>query len=314
MRILITGAGGFAGAHLARALAAEGHEITGAVRDTAARGVPGGAARMDLTDPASVEETVAKARPDEIYHLAGVSAPSEAAQNPKWAFDVNMGGTLNILAAAARHAPGCATLVVSSSEVYGLVTAGDLPLTERQPLRPVSAYAYTKLAAERVAALYAERSGLRVVTVRPFNHTGPGQDTRFVAPAFARQIALIEAGRAEPVVTTGALDAGRDFLDVRDVARAYVAAMRNGVNGEVYNICSGKPVTPREILDALLALSTVRGIACKVDPARSRPSDNPSVFGDATALTARSGWLPEIPLERTLRDLLVHERALTQGG
>lgn len=311
MRILITGAGGFAGAHLARALAAD-NELTGAVRDVAPRDFPGGVVRMDLTDPSSVEEAVAKVRPDEIYHLGGVSAPSEAAQNPKWAFDVNMGGVFNILSAAARHAPGCATLVVSSSEVYGRVDAGDLPLTERQPLRPAGAYAYTKLAGERAATLCAERDGLRVVIVRPFNHTGPGQDTRFVAPAFARQIALIEAGRAEPVVTTGNLDAGRDFLDVRDVARAYVAALRQGVSGEVYNICSGKPVTPREILETLFSLSTVKNIARKVDPARGRPSDNPSVFGDATALTARSGWRPEIPLERTLRDLLIHERVLAR--
>ncbi|MCE2538972.1 MAG: GDP-mannose 4,6-dehydratase, partial [Acidobacteria bacterium] len=178
---------------------------------------------------------------------------------------------------------------------------------EDAEIGPVSPYGLSKLAQEMLAARYAA-DGLGVIRTRSFTHIGPGQNPSYAASSFARQIARIEAGRAEPVLRVGDLDARRDLLDVRDTVRAYRGLMEQGTSGAVYNVCSGAAHPMREVLERLVSLTGIP-IEVRVDPARLRPSDYPVLCGDRSRITADVGWAPRIPLSETLRDLLDHWRA-----
>jgi GDP-4-dehydro-6-deoxy-D-mannose reductase len=226
-------------------------------------------------------------------------------EDPEPTYQTNVMGTLHLLDALRRHAPGARALVVSSAEVYGGLTT---PLPESTPLSPASPYAASKAAAEMIAIQHHRAYGLQVVRARSFAHTGPGQTARFAVSAFARQIARIEVARQAPVLAVGNLAARRDFLDVRDVARAYLALLHLGEAGEVYNVCSGRAVALQELLDGLLALARV-GIDVEHDPALDRPVDVPELRGDPTRIMAATGWRPEVPLQQTLSDVLTYWRA-----
>jgi GDP-4-dehydro-6-deoxy-D-mannose reductase len=191
-------------------------------------------------------------------------------------------------------------LITGSAQVYGTHAEA---ITEDAPIAPANPYGVTKLAQELTAAA----SGLPVLLARPFNHAGPRQSPAYVSSAFAQQIAVIEAGRAEPVIRVGNLESKRDLTDVRDTVRAYQALVESGVPGRPYNVCSGRALGMREILDILLSLARVR-VRIEVDPARLRPSDNPTILGSHARLTADTGWRPEIPIEQTLSDLLDYWR------
>jgi len=306
MKILITGASGFVGRHLAQLLARSGAgELFGTYRTTEP---PAGAAfiprRLDLGDFDDTLALVRDLRPDRVYHLAAMSFPPAAGNDRLAAYDSNFQATLHLLEALAREAPNSRTLLVSSAEVYGKVDPAENPVSETRQPEPRTAYSASKQCAEIAARQFAAQPGLKVVIARPFNHTGPGQNEKFVAPAFAMQIARIEQGLQEPVVVTGNLDAERDFLDVRDVVAAYPSLLERGSPGEAYNICSGKPTGIGRILEMLLAMSGKPGAATAIDPARQRPSENPRVYGDNTKLFRLAGWAPSLPLERTLFDLL----------
>jgi GDP-4-dehydro-6-deoxy-D-mannose reductase len=181
-----------------------------------------------------------------------------------------------------------------------------MPLAESAPLQPENPYAASKVAAETYAAVWWRLYGLDVVIARPFNHIGPGQDARFVVPSFARQLAEIAAG-APPLLSVGNLDAQRDFLDVRDVAGAYVALLANGRAGGVYNVCSGRAVAIREVLRQLITIARVP-VEVRDDPERLRPSDIPVLRGDASALRAETGWSPAFSLAASLRDIYADAR------
>lgn len=304
-RILITGAGGFAGRYLVNLLANEGAEVFGIYHENPpGEDVPGKHIKADIENYEELASLIGDISPDEVYHLAAVSFMPDAEADRLRAYRTNVQGGWNLLEAVASKAPGAATLYVSTSEVYGKVDPSENPVTEDRPINPVTAYATTKSCMETVCRQYVRDPGIRVVIARPFNHTGPGQSDKFVAPAFASQVAKIEAGMMEPVIRTGSLDARRDFTDVRDVVRAYPDIMRKGENGGVYNICSGKPVEIKKILDILLGLCARAEIKHEFDPARMRPSENPVVYGSCAALEKISGWRPSIPLERTLADML----------
>ncbi|MCK4231535.1 GDP-mannose 4,6-dehydratase, partial [candidate division WOR-3 bacterium] len=193
--------------------------------------------------------------------------------------------------------------IAGSSEEYGLVHPDEVPIAETNPLRPLSPYGVSKVAQDLLAFQYFKSYGLKVIRTRAFNHTGPRRGEVFATSNFARQIVMIEKGKAEPLIRVGNLDAVRDFSDVRDIARAYTLALEKGEPGEVYNICSGKGLKIRQLLDMLLAQSKV-DIEIKEDPARMRPSDVGFLIGDATRFRAKTGWKPEIPFEQTLADLL----------
>ena len=199
-------------------------------------------------------------------------------------------------------------LAVGSSEEYGLVCEGELPIRETNPLRPLSPYAVSKVAQDLMGYQYFKSYGLWIVRARAFNHTGPRRGDVFVESTFARQVAGIEAGLSEPSVRVGDLKPRRDYSDVRDIVRGYWLLLERGEPGEVYNLCSGRSWSIQQVLDLLLARSTVKGIAVTVDPARLRPSDVMVLEGDPAKIEKATGWRTEIPFERTLTELLDYWR------
>ena len=299
MRVLITGATGFVGLHLIRHLlrTAPDSHITGttlslpeAVADPRLRLV-----RCDLTARGGedIRRLVAETAPDHVYHLAGVS--SGAAADPAAVQGGNDAATRLLLAALAAEAPQAQCLFTSTGYVYGPCDP-HRPARETDPLRPAGLYAQSK----RDAELLAQDAG--AVITRAFNHTGPGQTDGFAVSAFARQIAEIERGLRPPQISVGNLDARRDFLDVRDVVRAY-ASLLEGPAAGTYNVCRGHAISLQSVLEDLLALASVP-ITIAADPARMRPNDFPLSVGDPAKLTALTGWQPEIPWAQTLKDTL----------
>jgi GDP-4-dehydro-6-deoxy-D-mannose reductase len=305
MRVLILGITGFAGRYLAKELEKTGREVVGAARrvpdsgrDEAGRTL----LRCDVTEPAEIAATLAAARADAVVMLAGMASPPAAQRDPSAAFLVHALGTVHVLAAAGRLEPRPRVLLVTSSEAYGEVREGELPVTEETPLRPASVYAASKASADLAARAFALSEKLDVVRVRSFNHTGPGQRPDFVCPDFARQVAEIAAGRRAAVMEVGNIDVERDFSDVRDVARGYVAALERGRTGEVYNLCSGRPRSIRSILEELFAIAGVRP-EIRVAPERVRPHEVPAYWGSPAKAEAELGWRPEIPWAQTVADL-----------
>ena len=301
---LITGATGFAGGHLLERLVSQG----ASVHAWAHRKLPAGTAgptvtwtAVDLLDRAAVRDALRIANPSLIYHCAGAADVHGAWQAPATALRVNVMGTHHLVEAARELSPSCRVLVTGSAMVY---RPQNTALTEDDPVGPATPYGVSKLAQELTAAA----STLPVLLVRPFNHAGPRQSPSYSTSAFAQQIADIEAGRREPVLHVGNLDARRDITDVRDTVRAYQALADRGQPGLPYNVCSGRAHTMRSLLDILLSFARVR-VRVEVDPARLRPSDNPVILGSHARLTRDTGWTPEIPIERTLSDLLEYWRS-----
>lgn len=306
LRVLLTGGRGFVGRRLAALIAAE--EPGWRVVSPGGPGCHGGE-RLDVTDPHAVNAWVNKHRPDVVVHLAAITAVPSAAKDPRAAWDVNLGGALNIVLALQRHAPAAHLMLVSTAEVYGASLGGAAPADESTLLQPLNAYAASKAAADLLVR-QAAAEGLPACVMRPFNHTGPGQSEAFVAPAFAAQIARIEAGLQPPVLHVGGLDDARDFLDVDDVAAAYLAVLRQRdglAPGEVFNVASGRATRVRTVLEILLAHACTP-VEVRVDAARLRPTAPRQVVGDASHLRARTGWAPRRDLERTLLDLLEDQR------
>jgi GDP-4-dehydro-6-deoxy-D-mannose reductase len=296
LRALVTGGSGFVGHHLVALLQAEGDEVITCDRSP----IPGGEV-LDITDADATTALVRKVAPEVIYHLAGWADVGGSWRAPVEAFRANAEGTLNVLQAATDVGVD-RVLAVSSADVYGAVSEAELPLTEDSPLRPASPYAASKVAADYLGLQAFLGRKLPVLRVRAFNHLGPGQTDKFVAPALASRIARNEIEGGD-VITIGNLSARRDFTDVRDVVRAYRLLVEHGEPGEVYNVCSGRDVAVQELADQLLAMAR-RPMRFESDPELLRPVDVPVLRGDHSRLTAATGWQPEIPLSRTLTDLL----------
>jgi GDP-4-dehydro-6-deoxy-D-mannose reductase len=320
VRLLVTGAGGFVGAHLLAHLRqarpdADLHGIVLPGGGPAGESASAGATvhEADLEDPTQAAVAVEEARPDRIFHLAGQSSVHRSWDDPGATLRANVLGIVNVLDAARRLGLRPAALVVGSADEYGPASPEEQPLRESAPLRPASPYAVSKVAQAALALLYGPAGGMRVVVTRTFPHTGPGRGEAFAESSFARQIAEIEAGRRPAVVEVGNLDAVRDFADVRDVVRAYDLLIENGEPGEVYNVCTGRGRRIGELLDALVALSTVR-VDVRVDAARLRAADVSVLVGDPSKLRSATGWQPRIPLEQTLRDLLEDWRARVRSA
>ena len=311
----MTGAGGFAGHHLLDYLAAAtGWELYGNRHSTSV-GQGQGQVRWvaaDLTDRAQAVEMVEQVRPDYVFHLAAQSNVQIAFKEPEATIMNNVVGQLNLLDALRAHVPEARVLVVGSSEQYGMVRPEDIPIDEETPFRPNNPYAVSKIAQDALALQYFLAYGQKTIRVRPFNHIGPGQTELFVAAAFARQVARIEAGQQEPVIYVGNLDAERDFTDARDMIRAYYLAITEGEPGEVYNIGSGRGRTIQWLLDSLVGMSNVE-VEVKQDPSRMRPSDIPTLVSDNTRFHTLTGWEPKIPLDQTLLDVLDYWRAKVRG-
>jgi GDP-4-dehydro-6-deoxy-D-mannose reductase len=298
-RLLITGAGSFTARHLVALLRASrpalevwGTDLTDAVPE----GVRGVAA--DLTRPEEVRALLAEARPVRVLHLAGVSTP-----DPERCYAVNLDGTRRLLEACAALTPAPSVVMVSSAAVYGLTRPEETPVREETPLRPVTPYGASKAAAE-IAALSMHRRGLVPVTVvRPFNLVGPGLGPGFAPSDFVAQALALRDG-GEATIRVGNLEPRRDFVDVRDAARAYLDLLaRDDLRGRVFNLASGRPVAVRALLDQVLVATGVTARVV-VDPGRVRPVEVLEQVGDPAALRAAIGWTSTIPLERSLADMV----------
>jgi GDP-4-dehydro-6-deoxy-D-mannose reductase len=315
MRVLITGITGFAGSHLAEHILARhpGVEVWGICRwRSRMENIAPIRDRIklmeaDLKDMASLERVLAEARPDRIFHLAAQSYVPASWNYPAETFTINAVGQVNLFEALRRLELSPRIQVAGSSEEYGRVFPHEVPMKETNPLRPLSPYAVSKVAQDLLAYQYFMSYGLPIVRTRGFNHTGPRRGEVFVTSAFARQIAEIEKGRREPVIKVGNLEARRDFSDVRDIVAAYWLSLEKGAPGEVYNIGSGVARSIGELLEALLALSSVKA-RVEVDSARLRPSDVPILLADTAKFAELTGWRPTIPFEQTLGDLLDYWR------
>ncbi len=308
MRALITGINGFVGGHLAEALLhAGGWDIWGASREQTLALAQFREqiqfVSLDLCDAAPVNQTLKQIQPDVIFHLAGQAFVPESFRDPAATLHNNITAQLHILLALIEQHINSRVLVVGSNEEYGIVRPEDVPVDEDTPLRPVSPYGVSKVAQDMLALQYHLSHKLDVVRVRPFNHIGPRQDSRFVASSFARQIAEIEHALQPAVVKVGNLSAERDFTDVRDMVRAYILAVEKGESGQVYNLGAGTAVSIQTLLDLLLAASHT-AVEVQIDPERVRPSDVPRVVCDTRRFHMRTGWEPQIPLQQTLHDIL----------
>jgi GDP-4-dehydro-6-deoxy-D-mannose reductase len=325
---LVTGAAGFAGSHLLELLAPQDGRLVAWRRPLTALGADAQRAKgapaaswiealgarvewheVDLLDKDAVERALDAVRPDVVYHCAGAAHVGRAWQSTEPTFATNVRGTHHLI--EGLRVCGCTAarvVVPGSSLVYA---AADVPLTEDHPLLPSSPYALSKLAQELVGV--ENTGGPSVLVARAFNHIGPRQDPLFAASGFARRVADIEAGRWKPEMQVGNLEARRDLTDVRDTVRAYRAIAERGQPGRAYNVCSGRAVAIREVLEMLLRRARVP-ISIVVDPARYRPNDQPLVVGDPARIRTELGWTADIPLERTLDDLLEYWRGQTAQG
>jgi GDP-4-dehydro-6-deoxy-D-mannose reductase len=321
MRALITGITGFAGSHLADYLLAEHPEVEvyGVYRWRSRRdNIEHLDERLklreaDLRDYTSLHHLLDEVRPDYIFHLAAQSFVPSSWRAPRETLTTNIAGQTNLFEAVRALDLDPTIQIACSSEEYGLVQPDEVPIRETNPLRPLSPYAVSKIGQDFLGYQYFQSYGLKVVRTRGFNHTGPRRGSVFVASNFSRQVAAIEAGIQEPVIRVGNLDAVRDFTDVRDMVRAYWLAVEHGRPGEVYNICTGRGITMRELLDHILALAEVE-VTVETDPQRLRPSDVEKLIGDSSKFRADTGWEPQIPLDRTLRDLLDYWRERIEKG
>jgi len=301
VRALITGAGGFAGGHLAAHCRTSGDEVAEVSRSTG----------TDLLDAGAARAAIADARPDVVYHLAARAHVGESWEAPGRFLAENVAMALNMLEAVRADAPEATVVAVASGELYGAPAA--LPVGEDAPLRPQNPYAVSKASADLLAGFYADAHGLRVIRARAFNHAGPGQEPIYAIASFARQAAEAAERGEDPIVfRTGNPDTRRDYTDVRDVVRAYRLLAARAEPG-IYNVCSGRSTSAREILE-LLAQAAGAGLDHRVDPSLVRAHEVMEVRGDPSRLQAATGWEPEIPLERTLADTVAWWREQLRSG
>jgi GDP-4-dehydro-6-deoxy-D-mannose reductase len=302
---LVTGATGFAGSHLVdELLSIEPTVAAWSNRSGRAPLLDDPRVRwtgVDLLDREAVARALAELRPSAIYHCAGAAHVGESWSEPERALRVNVLGTHHVLEGVRSAGLECPVLVTGSALVY---RDSIRPIVEDDPIGPSDPYGVSKLAQEMLAfrAVHAP-----VFVVRPFNHAGPRQSPAYVTSSFARQIAEIEAGLREPVLSVGNLETQRDITDVRDIVRAYRMLLQHGRPARPYNVCSGQAYRVRDLLDALVGLSH-RTIDLVVAPSRLRPGDRPVIAGDRSRISAETGWTPEIPIQRTLDDLLTYWR------
>ncbi len=308
MRALITGCAGFLGSHLAELLLSKGYEVHGLLqRHDQLRhleGIRSGIQLLecDIRQEHAVAQVINQARPEELYHLASISSLPYSLEQPRLTYETNISGTLHVLEAARQLSPPPRVLYVSTAQVYKESLRGE-PLYEDAPTDPQSPYAVSKACGELLARQYHSCFGLPVVLTRPFNSIGPRQSPDFSTSGLARQVAEISLGRREPIICAGEMSRERDFTDARDVVRAFRLLLHKGQAGEVYNICTGRAHSLREVFEVLTGLAGVE-VKIRLDSSRLRRSDPARIVGDASKLRRETGWEPAFPLAQSLSDLL----------
>ena len=300
MRALVTGASGFVGPYLLEALSRVGYEVVATgVENKAPQGWNSKYqyAGLDIQNPEQCSAVIEEIKADVVFHLAGIAFVPHAEADFAKALAINTAGVHNVM----RALQGERFVFISSGEVYGGFRPEELPLTESQPCRPLNCYAISKLAAEKVVERHSIQKGIQSVILRPFNHIGPGQSDLFAVGTFSKQIAMIKAGIQEPKLRVGNLDVKIDFLDVRDVVEAYALMAKSGQG--IYNVCSGKSVSLRDVIKVLAELAQVE-VEIEIDPARFRPAERPEILGCNKRLHTEFGWVPKFELRKTLADCL----------
>ncbi|MBM3282926.1 GDP-mannose 4,6-dehydratase [Candidatus Gottesmanbacteria bacterium] len=312
-RALITGITGFAGSHLAELLLSYGYKVSGIVR---ARSKTDNIDHIrhklhledaDLLDSHSLYSIIGKIKPNYIFHLAAQSFVQSSWASPANTMEINIVGSVNLFEAVKRVGLNPVIQIACSSEEYGLVYPSELPVKEDNPLRPQSPYAVSKVAMDYLGYQYFQSYKMIIIRTRGFNHTGPRRGEVFVTSNFARQIAMIEKGKVEPVIHVGDLTTERDWTDVRDMVKGYLLAVQKGKSGEVYNICSEKAIKVGDMLNMLLSYSRKK-VKIRRDISRLRPSDVPILLGNCSKFKKLTGWKPEIPFAQTMKDLLNYWR------
>jgi len=306
-RALITGAAGFVAKHLIKELEDNGYEVIKTDRMGS-----GDMVKMNILDQEEVLSVLNIYKPSAIFHLAAFAFVPTSFKVPGMVDAVNHGGTRHILEAVGALGIDCTVQVACSSEEYGLVLENEVPIKETNPLRPLSQYAVSKVAADFTCYQYFRSYGIKTIRTRAFNHTGPGRGEQYMTSTFAKQIAEIEAGfNPNKIIQVGDLTSIRDFTDVRDTVRAYRLLVEKGEPGEVYNIATGEGHTAQEVLDTLISLANpeaMKDLQIVQDPARMRPSDVKILIGDCSRLKAATGWEPSYKFKQTMSDLLDYWR------
>ncbi len=260
--------------------------------------------RIDLLCGHEIERMLFEFQPDYVLHLASYSSVAFSWKEPVLSFQNNMNVFLNLVETIRRLGLKPRMLSVGSSEAYGNINQEHLPLVEEAPLDPVSPYAVARVSQELLSKVYAEAYGVDLIITRSFNHIGPGQKDIFVISSFAKQIAEIKKlGYGKGVLSTGDLRIVRDFLDVRDVVRAYYLLLTQGKKGRIYNVCSGKGHALQEVVDELACIAGVE-ITTKLNPAFVRPSDNRGIIGSYQRMYDELGWRPGISFQQSLKEIL----------
>ena len=316
MNVLVTGIDGFVGRHLTNALLENtAHRIFGTVHKPTAPAyvVPLSPSvtpiDTNISDLRSVEKAIYDSRPIKLFHLAGQAFVPRSVEDPLTTFHTNINGTLNILEAVRKYTNDtgakCSVLIVCSGEVYGDVTEEMLPVDEEAPLRPSNPYAVSKACADMLGRQYRTTFGVDAIVARPFNHLGPGQSELFVGSAFAKQVIEIKLGLRKPILLVGNLEPERDFTDARDVVQAYARLLEQPRTHPVYNICTGKSISVKKLLDLMIEQCGIRPEIIR-DPSKIRKQEIPKIVGNSSRLKDETGWAPTIPITQTVRDLLTY--------
>ncbi|MBL7191304.1 GDP-mannose 4,6-dehydratase [bacterium] len=305
-RILIAGIAGFAGTHLAEFASEQGAQIYGLDRRQGNRWLNNLEPQpevivCDLLDYNAIADALARIQPHVIFHLAAQASVRQSIDEPAETFMANVVVTINLLEAVRKLKLDSKVLLITSSEVYGIVKPEELPLYEDAPLRPVHPYAVSKVTVHYLTYQYHHTHGLDVIEARAFNHIGPRQSLGFVLPDFSSQIAKLSEQPGRKVIKVGDLSARRDFTDVRDIVRGYWLLSEKGLPGGVYHLCSGGSISIDELLKEVISASGIP-VEIEVDPARLRPSPMPDIWGSYEKIHSLCGWRPRIPWKKSVED------------